>query len=127
MIKSFSDHAANERTFLAWVRTAIAVMAFGFVIVKFDLFLSVAVRSLGARAPHLPGTSFGHLAGLLLVIAGIVIIAISGARFVITGRMIESETVHAHVGTRVDIVLAAMLALLGGALILYLAETSTQL
>jgi len=28
MIKNFSDHAANERTFLAWVRTAIAVMAF---------------------------------------------------------------------------------------------------
>ena len=30
MIKRYSDHAANERTFLAWVRTAIAVMAFGF-------------------------------------------------------------------------------------------------
>jgi putative membrane protein len=29
MIDHFSDHAANERTFLAWVRTAIAVMAFG--------------------------------------------------------------------------------------------------
>ena len=28
MIKNYSDHAANERTFLAWVRTAIAVMAF---------------------------------------------------------------------------------------------------
>jgi putative membrane protein len=27
MIKRYSDHAANERTFLAWVRTAIAVMA----------------------------------------------------------------------------------------------------
>jgi len=32
MIKNFSDHAANERTFLAWVRTAIAVMAFGFLV-----------------------------------------------------------------------------------------------
>ncbi|MEQ9123689.1 MAG: DUF202 domain-containing protein, partial [Alphaproteobacteria bacterium] len=29
MLKNFSDHSANERTFLAWVRTAIAVMAFG--------------------------------------------------------------------------------------------------
>ena len=38
MIKRYSDHAANERTFLAWVRTAIAVMAFGFVIERFDLF-----------------------------------------------------------------------------------------
>jgi uncharacterized membrane protein YidH (DUF202 family) len=35
MIQSFSDHAANERTFLAWVRTGIAVIALGFVIEKF--------------------------------------------------------------------------------------------
>ncbi len=31
MIQRFSDHSANERTFLAWVRTAIAMMAFGFL------------------------------------------------------------------------------------------------
>lgn len=29
MIANFSDHASNERTFLAWVRTAIAIMGFG--------------------------------------------------------------------------------------------------
>jgi len=29
MIRGYSDHAANERTFLAWVRTGIAVIAFG--------------------------------------------------------------------------------------------------
>ena len=28
MIKRYSDHAANERTFLAWVRTGVAVIAF---------------------------------------------------------------------------------------------------
>ena len=39
MIRGYSDHAANERTFLAWVRTGIAVIAFGFVIEKFNLFL----------------------------------------------------------------------------------------
>ena len=37
MIRRYSDHAANERTFLAWVRTAIAIMAFGFLVEKFDL------------------------------------------------------------------------------------------
>jgi len=35
MIRGYSDHAANERTFLAWVRTGIAVIAFGFVVEKF--------------------------------------------------------------------------------------------
>jgi putative membrane protein len=46
MIDHFSDHAANERTFLAWVRAAIEVMAFGFLMAKFDLFLKIAARSL---------------------------------------------------------------------------------
>ncbi|MGH7841400.1 MAG: YidH family protein, partial [Candidatus Binataceae bacterium] len=36
MIRGYRDHAANERTFLAWVRTGIAVIAFGFVIEKFN-------------------------------------------------------------------------------------------
>jgi uncharacterized membrane protein YidH (DUF202 family) len=40
MIRGYTDHAANERTFLAWVRTGIAVIALGFVIVKFILLCS---------------------------------------------------------------------------------------
>ena len=55
MIERYSDHAANERTFLAWVRTAIAIMAFGFMVEKFDLFLRIAGAS--AAAQHLPGLS----------------------------------------------------------------------
>jgi putative membrane protein len=39
MIAAYREHAANERTYLAWVRTGIAVVAFGFVIKKFNLFL----------------------------------------------------------------------------------------
>ena len=54
MIKRYSDHAANERTFLAWVRTAIAVMAFGFLIERFDLFMKFAVPQAAQQqiAPH---------------------------------------------------------------------------
>jgi putative membrane protein len=37
MIERYTDHAANERTFLAWVRTSIAIMAFGLLVEKFDL------------------------------------------------------------------------------------------
>jgi putative membrane protein len=39
MIDRYSDHAANERTFLAWIRTGIATIAFGFVVEKFNLFV----------------------------------------------------------------------------------------
>jgi hypothetical protein len=31
MIRVYSEHAANERTFLAWARTSVAVIALGFV------------------------------------------------------------------------------------------------
>jgi putative membrane protein len=41
VIRVYSDHAANERTFLAWLRTGVAIVAFGFVIEKFNLFLLV--------------------------------------------------------------------------------------
>jgi putative membrane protein len=35
----FRDHAANERTLLAWIRTGVALMGFGFAIARFGLFL----------------------------------------------------------------------------------------
>ena len=68
MIKNFSDHSANERTFLAWVRTSIAVMAFGFIVEKFDLFLEIAAPSLTGRTLSVPGQKFGNVAGLMLII-----------------------------------------------------------
>ena len=50
MIERYRDHAANERTFLAWIRTAIAVMAFGFLVERFDLFLQIAGQTLARHA-----------------------------------------------------------------------------
>ena len=50
MIPGYSDHAANERTFLAWVRTGIAVIAFGFVIEKFNLFVLTIASSTSSEA-----------------------------------------------------------------------------
>jgi putative membrane protein len=35
-----TEHLANEQTFLAWLRTGVEVMAFGFVAIKFSLFAS---------------------------------------------------------------------------------------
>ena len=45
MIAKYTDHAANERTFLAWIRTGLAVVAFGFFLVK----LNVLVDAVGRR------------------------------------------------------------------------------
>jgi putative membrane protein len=122
MIKRYSDHAANERTFLAWVRTAIAVMAFGFVIEKFDLFLKYAAPQAAQQevAPH--GGVVGNAAGLAFIVLGIAMIVIAGLRFVRTTKDIESEAEVAGPGERFDVALAGMIGLLGGALFLYLSH-----
>jgi putative membrane protein len=122
MIKRYSDHAANERTFLAWVRTAIAVMAFGFVIERFDLFLQVAAPQLALKqaAPH--GQAFANMAGLAFIGIGVVMIVIAGIRFRKTAKAIETEDTVPSPGERFDLALAVLLVLLGLALFLYLSR-----
>ncbi|HTV34155.1 MAG TPA: DUF202 domain-containing protein [Methylocella sp.] len=123
MIPRYSDHAANERTFLAWVRTAIALMAFGFVIERFDLFLRYVAASLAGQqkfAPH--GGAFADVAGLAFIVLGITIIVIAGWRFVQTAKDIDSDNEVAGPGVRFDLALSGMLGLLGAALFLYLSH-----
>lgn len=122
MIKRYSDHAANERTFLAWVRTAIAVMAFGFVIERFDLFLQIAAPRMGGGqlAPH--GQWFANIAGLAFIVLGVAMIVIAGIRFLKTATDIEAETDVPSPGERFDLALALLIGLLGVALLLYMSR-----
>ena len=46
-----NEHQANERTFLAWIRTSIGIMAFGFVVEKFGLFVK-QLRDVLSLDPH---------------------------------------------------------------------------
>ena len=105
MIRNFSDHSANERTFLAWVRTAIAVMAFGFLVEKFDLFLEVAAPSLAGRTLSLPGQNFGNIAGLALIVLGTATVGIAAVRFVRTAKNIDQKELRPGTGSRIDIAL----------------------
>jgi putative membrane protein len=82
VISRYSDHAANERTFLAWVRTGIATIAFGFVVEKFNLFvLAMEKANQVTRSEH---RLLGKLSGLLgqydgsvLIVIGIALIAVA--------------------------------------------------
>jgi len=121
MIKRYSDHAANERTFLAWVRTAIAVMAFGFVIERFDLFLQ-AIGSQRQSPLNSPGSSFANAAGLAFIAIGVAMIVISGFRFARTAKGIETENEVPSTGERFDLALAMLIGLLGVSLFLYLSR-----
>jgi len=122
MIKDFRDHAANERTFLAWVRTAIAIMAFGFLVEKFDLFLEIAAPSLAGRVLSMPRLQFGNTAGLALILFGSVMVALSAYRFLKFKKMIDSAEPNQGMGTFADLALALLLVLLGGSLFFYLSH-----
>lgn len=119
-IHNFSDHAANERTFLSWVRTSIAVIAFGFLVERFDLFVAIMLPHAGNARIAVPRGEFGHLAGLTLIVLGMVMIAVSAWRFLRTTREIDDAVVHPGTGHRTDIALAALLVILSAALLFYL-------
>jgi putative membrane protein len=121
MIMRYSDHAANERTFLAWVRTAIAVMAFGFVIEKFDLFMQ-AIAPQTERHLSAHSSSFANAAGLAFIAIGVAMVFLAGWRFAKTAKDIAAETEVPSSGERFDVALAMLIGLLGVALFLYLAR-----
>src|SRR5271166_3382641 len=126
MIRGFSDHAANERTFLAWVRTGIAVVAFGFVVEKFNLFIAtIASSALGeeARRLHLERLSgpFGHEEGLALIFGGVAIVALATARFVPITRQLDDDEEHSARSVRAELILATVLVLLVAGYGVYLA------
>jgi uncharacterized membrane protein YidH (DUF202 family) len=63
-------HMANERAFLAWIRTSIGIMAFGFVVEKFSLFINEVSYVLGKSDIDkiaLPSQGYSSIFGTLLV------------------------------------------------------------
>ena len=117
MIRGYTDHAANERIFLAWVRTGIAVIGFGFVIEKFNLFALAMASASSADAGHrlqlerLSGP-LGRYDGLALILVGLALVVAAGVRFVRTGRLLDDQATHSASRVRAELILSAMLALL---------------
>jgi putative membrane protein len=114
VIQRYSDHAANERTFLAWVRTGIATIAFGFVIEKFNLFVLTLEKAsqVAPREHRLLGRLSGLLGqydGTVLIFVGIALIAVASYRFVRTGQLIDDEATHSAQNIRTELVLSLVL------------------
>ena len=123
MIQSFSDHAANERTFLAWVRTGIAVIALGFVIEKFNLFVLTLARTAGVgglRLERLSG-SLGRYEGLAFIAGGILLIVLATARFARTTALIDDTATHPAGSVRAELIVSAALIVLIASYSIYLA------
>ena len=116
MIRGYTDHAANERTFLAWVRTGIAVIAFGFVIERFNLFVLAMAGTSPSETTHrllekLSGP-LGRYDGLAVMLGGLAIIILATARFVRTERLLDDPETHPAGSARTELILSAALMLL---------------
>jgi putative membrane protein len=73
-IDRLREHQANERTFLAWLRTSIALIGFGFALARFGLFLQQMQAAITGQNTTSYSFINSHL-GVSLVIVGIVLIA----------------------------------------------------
>lgn len=81
---------AAERTLLAWNRTCLTLMAFGFVIERFGLFLRyVAPETAAVPGPRLAS----HLVGVGFILAGVLLALLSTAQYVRLLRGLNAEEI----------------------------------
>lgn len=112
-------YLAVERTFLAWVRTGVALMGFGFVVARFGLFLhELAVEKLTVKDPH---TGFSAPVGLALIGAGIVVTLVAAVRHHRHVRALDRGEFRRAFDTSFAYLVAGVLALIGLSVAIYLA------
>ena len=119
MIKRYTDHSANERTYLAWIRTSIAIMAFGFLIEKFDLFISYLGEKIGDKT-HFQTSLSAELSGILLFIVGILIVITATVRFFTYKKSIESDESIPYSVRKTNILLSSLVILISVFLVVYM-------
>jgi putative membrane protein len=83
-----SDHLANERTYLAWIRTGIAIIALGFVVARFGLFL----REISPVAQSTVPIHFSSVIGVALVVIGGLMELMALRRFVRNQERIRTRS-----------------------------------
>ncbi len=116
-----SDHLANERTFLAWIRTAIGIMAFGFVVVKFSLFVRQLALMMG-NPQVVSHRRYSETVGIILVAAGLLTCILAFLRYRKTAKQITSGN-YKHSAILIITVMGCIV-LVGVLLIAYLIETT---
>ncbi|MBD5654993.1 MAG: DUF202 domain-containing protein [Candidatus Eremiobacteraeota bacterium] len=106
-----TDVLANERTFLAYVRTALAFVAFGFVIARFALFAQEFGAVLHMREPN-RGASIAF--GTAMALFGSVVAAYGGYRFSVVARALDiarpvrSDTLATTIGAAAVVAIGAI-------------------
>ncbi|REG99530.1 YidH family protein [Flavobacterium aquicola] len=118
-----NEYQSNERTLLAWIRTGMGIMVFGFVAVKFSLF----IKQLPAKYlpdSTVPGSNFSIYIGIGLLIAGALTILLSYFRYMQTVKLLQQGKFQ--YSTRLLTFIAMTLFFMSIALIAYLIVASYE-
>ena len=108
-------YMAAERTFLAWIRTGGALLAFGFVVARFGIFLR-QVALVGGVGLAGSGSGVSLYVGLSLVSTGVVVCMVSAVRHTRYIRAIDAGRFRGSFGSRFAFALVALLSLVGVAM-----------
>ena len=115
---SLADYLAAERTLLAWIRTGLALMGFGFVLARFALFLKEL--HLMQNGQSLESSGFSLWAGTGLIATGVIVNVFAGWHHLrVVKRLARGENVSPH-STIVSVGVAFLLGLIGLAMAIYL-------
>jgi putative membrane protein len=109
---------AAERTLLAWVRTGLAMMGFGFVVARFGLFLRELASERGGAPPQ--HTAFSLWIGTGLVLFGVVVTVAAAATHLRTIRRLNANQPLTFRPLSVGAIVALVLGLLGLIVAIYL-------
>jgi putative membrane protein len=124
MAESYSKdprvYFAAERTFLAWIRTGLALMGFGFVVAKFGLFL----REIAAAEPNLQvkSSAFSLWSGAALIVIGVVVNITAAVRHFRTIDELKRGDAVAR-PSLIAVAVAFALALIGASMVVYMFVT----
>jgi putative membrane protein len=111
-------YLAAERTLLAWVRTGLAMMGFGFVVARFGLFLRELQASHQGSLIHSPRGSLWF--GTALVLMGVMVNLSAAFQYVRLVRRLQNGTWNPNQPSNTGVVVAIALAVCGVAVTIYL-------